>query len=128
MLSIFLDGGQVHTPFGLQWEPACACNGAIDDRANTLFHLDTKSGSVKLVGTYDEILDLCTDIASAMMTWPIVNGKTDWFDSEEQAVIEGTGFNAGKDTRPDGRSSNGTSGDDPSESQAASAATPRQVD
>jgi hypothetical protein len=49
------------------------------DRETTYFHLVSDGSKVSILGTYDQIMDFCTEIAQKMMSWPIVAGRTDAF-------------------------------------------------
>ena len=88
MLSIINDGGLTRFPLGAQLKPAQAYSSGDYTRELTQFVVSTESGGFVISGTYDEISDFASDIAVRLMSWPLLNKKTDWFDSDQQAILE----------------------------------------
>ena len=88
MLCITSEGVTTHFPFGAQLGPIVARSAGDYTRELTQFAVSTKSGSFVISGTYDEISDFASDIAVQLMSWPLLNKKTDWFDSDQQAILE----------------------------------------
>jgi hypothetical protein len=58
-------------------------------RKRTTFYLGTKDDAFGIYGTYDQILDFATAIMQTAMSWPLLNGHTEWLGDPVTDVLPG---------------------------------------
>lgn len=59
------------------------------ERSQTVFSLEAENGCLGMVGTFDEILAMAAGIVTAMYSWPLVSGHSEWFDASPEAIQDG---------------------------------------
>jgi hypothetical protein len=74
------DGPKFKTPVPVDGGPI--------DRDTTTFVVVSEYGTLSFAGTYDELLNYFTSMATIVMSWPLISGHSEWFGDRAEAIQE----------------------------------------
>ena len=95
-----------------EFRPPWLVSGTGGTRDTAVLQTQTRDGMLVIRGKYDELLNLAANLASAVMSFPIVTKQENWFDSDESATAERVANAAGQDAGSSAGGADGGSGDD----------------
>jgi len=59
------------------------------EREQVIFHLHSADEKFGIMGTYDQLSDFGAAVMSAMLSWCLVNQRSDWFGDDLSILQEG---------------------------------------